>query len=105
MSEGENQTEFLIQTRVKPPGGGPQLEGDRAADVIRGTREKLDAAAAVAREAGHSLHGVFIELAPDRGAVEFSVDFEGEAGVPMIARGKASASITITLEWQRAAAP
>lgn len=102
MSEagGEDRVEFLIQTRVRPAGGGPQLEGDRVADVIKGTREKLDAAAAVAREAGRSLHGVFTELAPDRGAVEFSIDFEGEAGMPMVARGKAGASITITLEWE-----
>ncbi len=101
--EGEHQTEFLIQTRLGPPGGGPQLVGDKVADVIKGTKEKLDAAAAVAAAAGRSLHAVFTELSPDRGAVEFSIAFEGEAGVPMVARGKATASITITLEWQGAA--
>ncbi len=44
------------------------------------------------------MRDVFEEIAPNTGSVEFSVSFEGEAGIPMIAKGKATASFTVTLE-------
>ena len=88
---------FLIQTQLEHP-GGPRLEG--AGDtVIQGSERHLEAAAAVAREAGVALRNVFREIAPSTGTVEFSVTFEGEAGVPVLAKGKAGATLTITLEW------
>jgi hypothetical protein len=96
--QNSEQNEFLIQTRLDP-GGGPQLEGRHADAVIKGTQEKLDAAAAVARKTGIALHKVFDELRPDTGAVEFSLAFEGKGGIPMLAAGGAEASITVTLEW------
>ncbi len=100
--QGEDQADFLIQTRLETP-GGPQLQGDRGDAVIRGTQKQLDAAASLARKAGTSLHEVFKELAPDTGSVEFSLTFEGEAGLPVLAKGKAGATITVTLEWKGSA--
>ena len=89
--------EFLIQTEIERP-GGPQLQGatDR---VIQGTEEHLKAAAALAGEAGTALRDVFRDLAPSTGTVEFSLTFEGEAGVPSLAKGKAGATLTVTLQW------
>lgn len=99
-SESETP-DFLIQITPEWP-GGPRLQAaDR--DVIKGTKEQLDAVASVARAAGASLRDVFEELAPNNGSVEFSLSFEGEAGIPMIAKGKATASFTITLEWKQEA--
>lgn len=98
--QDKGQADFFIQTRLETP-GGPQLQGDRTDAVIKGTQKQLDAAASLARKAGTSLHEVFTELAPDTGSVEFSLTFEGEAGMPVLAKGKAGATITVTLEWKR----
>jgi hypothetical protein len=101
MADRSDTPEFLIQITPEWP-GGPRLQADRQ-DVIRGTKEQLDAAASIARAAGVSMRDVFEEIAPSSGSVEFSLSFEGEAGIPMIAKGKATATFAITLEWKRAA--
>src|SRR4051812_34326063 len=88
---------FLIQ--VIPEWPGARLQADDRG-VIEGTKAQLDAVASLARADGSSMRAVFNELAPDKGTVEFSLSFEGEAGIPMIAKGKATASFTVTLEWE-----
>lgn len=90
--------EFLIQVEVEHP-GGPRLEGASEA-VIKGSQRQLDAVATMTRQAGTALRGAFLELAPSSGSVEFSLSFEGEAGLPVLAKGKATANITVTMEWQ-----
>jgi hypothetical protein len=67
--------------------------------VIEGSQRQLDAAASVAREAGLALRNVFEEIAPKTGTVEFSLTFEGEAGLPILAKGKAGATLTVILQW------
>jgi Trypsin-co-occurring domain 1 len=88
---------FLIQTQLEHP-GGPRLEGV-GDSLIRGSERQLKAAAGLAGEAGVALRDVFLELAPNSGTVEFSLTFEGEAGLPVLAKGKAGATLTVTLEW------
>ncbi len=95
--ENEGQIpEFLIQTRLEQ--GGVSLQSSSDA-VVKGNQKRLEQAAQLARETGSELKDVFKELAPDKGAVEFALTFEGEAGLPVLAKGKVGASITVTLEW------
>lgn len=96
MAEPEAQPQFLIQ--VEPEVAGARLEfGGRG--VIEGSKEKLEAAAALAEEAAKKLGGLFTGVGPDSGSVEFALTFEGEAGMPVLAKGKFGASITVTLNW------
>lgn len=93
------EPEFLIQTRIEPI-GGVRLEG--AGDfAITGSKKQLIAAAAVAEKAGDAMHGVFQKLAPTSGSVAFSITFTAETGVPMIAKGSGSGTLTVTLEWAK----
>jgi Trypsin-co-occurring domain 1 len=95
--------QFLIE--IAPEGAsGPQLQSGRRRTRIPATEENLEQAAAFAHRAGRALKSTFDELAPSKGTVEFALAFVGEAGVPMLARGKASATLTITLEWGEAGA-
>lgn len=90
--------DFLIQVGIEVP-GGPQLQAS-SENLIKGSERQLEAAAAVARQAGIALKDVFEDLAPSKGSVEFTISFEGEAGLPVIAKGKASASLAVSLEWE-----
>lgn len=88
--------EFLIQ--VRPEGGGVSLQG--SSDAIRAVgRDRFEAAAALARTAAETVGSAVKDVAPDKGTVEFGLTFEAETGVPILAKGKVGASITVTLEW------
>lgn len=93
---------FLIQTGFEH--SGPQLEGDRGGGAIEGTKKHLEAAAAVAESAGEAMRGVFGRLAPNSDSVEFDVSFTGEAGIPMLGKATAGASLKVTLQWSSSAA-
>jgi hypothetical protein len=90
---------FLIQVATEPPGARLEGAGDL---VVEGTRRHLEAAAELARTAAQTVGNVIREHAPDGGRIEFALTFEGEAGLPVLAKGKAGATLTITLEWSGA---
>jgi Trypsin-co-occurring domain 1 len=96
MAGDATQPEFLIQVEQDAPGVRLERASDR---VIDGSEEKLDAAAALAHQAAEKLGDVFTKGGPDSGSVEFGLTFEAETGVPILAKGKVGASITVTLNW------
>lgn len=93
----QDEPEFFIQIAPEV-GSGPQLQST-GGNLIAGSRDRLEAAAELAGRTGASLKAVFEELRPDKGTVEFAVTFEADSGIPVIAKGKATASLTVTLEW------
>jgi hypothetical protein len=90
-------SEFLIQVQLEGPGTRLEGAGDTA---IKGAQKHLEAAGALARQAAETVGKAVKEAAPTSGAVEFSITFEGEAGLPVLAKGKAGATLTITLGWE-----
>lgn len=100
MSAGEESVipheEFLIQ--VLPETGGVVLQ-DSADSVVKGSRERFEAAGKLAQVAAETVGTAVKAVAPNKGTVEFSITFEAEHGIPVLAKGKVGASITITLEW------
>jgi hypothetical protein len=92
----QSRPEFLIEVAGA---AGPRLEAssDR---VIKGSKEHLEAAATVAEEAAETLGKLFhAPGAPDGGSIEFGLSFEAEGGVPVFAKGRVGATITVTLNW------
>lgn len=88
---------FLIE--VASP-GGPRLEAS-SERVIEGGTKNLDAASHVAREAATRFGPLFKGPgAPDEGSVEFGISFEAESGIPVFAKGKVGATLTVTLTWK-----
>jgi len=94
MSNG-TEPEFLIQVEET---GGARLESS-GREVIKASDKQLDAAAELAHRASDKLSKVFASAGPDSGSVEFALSFEGEAGLPVLAKGKVGTSITVTLNW------
>ena len=94
--ETRETSDFLIQVQLEGPGVQLQGAGDSA---IKGTQKHLEAAGELARQAAETVGKAVKEAAPTSGGVEFSITFEGEAGLPVLAKGKAGATLTITLEW------
>jgi hypothetical protein len=90
------EEEFLIQ--VLPEGGGVVLQ-DSADSIVRAGRDRFDAAAKLAQIAAETVGSTVKAVSPDKGTVEFGLTFEAESGLPVLAKGKVGASITITLEW------
>jgi len=87
---------FLIQVESESPGGRLEASG---AGIIKGSQEHLDAAADLARRAAATMSDVFRTAGPDAGSVEFALTFEGSAGLPVLAKGKIGATLTVRLEW------
>ena len=48
---------------------------------------------------GSDLGDAIQRLAPSTGTLEFGIEMGGEAGVPFVAKGTATAHVTVTLEW------
>lgn len=90
--------QFLIQVRQESAGARLERAGD---EVIDGSEDKLDAAAAIAHQAAEKLNDVFTGAGPDSGSVEFGLTFEAETGIPILAKGTVGASITVTLNWEK----
>lgn len=94
-----SDAKFLIE--VASP-GGPRLEAS-SERVIEGGTKNLDAATEVAREAAQRMGPLFKGPgAPDEGSVEFGLSFEAETGIPVFAKGKVGATLTVTLTWKGA---
>ena len=94
---------FYIQVRREPPGGPRLEEEEEDVYLIPGSQRHLDAAADLGRRAADSLGKLFGEgVGPHSGSVEFSLTFEGTAGIPLLAKGKAGATITVTLRCENA---
>ena len=51
---------------------------------------------------GKDLFQAIQTVAPDKGSVELGFKVSGEAGIPVLAAGKAEANISVTLEWDKA---
>ncbi|SRR6266487_1533027 len=98
MVEDTAQPEFLIQ--VAPEEQGVLLQSGKRG-VIKGSEEKLEAAAKLAEQASEKLGRLFKGAGPDSGSVEFALTFEGETGIPVLAKGKVGTSITVTLNWRK----
>lgn len=90
------EEEFLIQ--VLPEGGGVALQ-DSSDAIVRAGKDRFEAAAKLARIAAETVGSAVKAASPDKGSVEFGLTFEAESGLPVLAKGKVGASITITLEW------
>jgi hypothetical protein len=88
--------EFLIQ--VLPEGGGVALQGS-ADSIVKAGRDRFEAAAQLAQTAADTVGKAVKAAAPEKGSVEFGLTFEAESGVPVLAKGKVGASITVSLEW------
>jgi hypothetical protein len=90
------EEEFLIQ--VLPEGGGVALQ-DSSDAIVRAGKDRFEAAAKLARIAAETVGSAVKSASPDKGSVEFGLTFEAESGLPVLAKGKVGASITVTLEW------
>ncbi len=91
-------SEILIQVRDDAP--GVQLQASSEA-VFRGSRRNLEAAGRLAKVAAETVGKALVEAGPTKGTVEFSISFEAEVGVPVLAKGKGTGSVTVTLEWDK----
>lgn len=89
---------FLIQVEQEQGGARLQYGGG---NVIKGSDEKLEAVSDLAHKAAEKLSSLFTGAGPDSGSVEFGMTFEAESGVPVLAKGKVGASITVTLNWEK----
>jgi Trypsin-co-occurring domain 1 len=98
MSASTNEPEILIQVRDDLPGVQLQASSDA---VIKGSRRNLEAAGALAKVAAETVGRALVDAAPTKGTVEFSISFEAEVGVPVLAKGKGTGSVTVTLEWDK----
>lgn len=98
LSPDSHDPDFLIQVRDNVPGAQLQASSDA---VIRGSRGNLEAAGRLAKVAAETVGRALIEAGPTKGTVEFSISFEAEVGVPVLAKGKGTGSVTVTLEWDK----
>ena len=89
---------ILIQVREDMP--GVQLQASSEA-IIRGSRRNLERAGELAKIAAETVGKALAEASPTKGTVEFSISFEAEVGVPVLAKGKGTGSVTVTLEWEK----
>jgi hypothetical protein len=83
-----NGTEILVESSVTVPDGTdsadlPSLK--RVGDAIEGVAQDL--------------MGAIKKAEPDTATVALGFEVSGEAGLPVLAKGKATANVTVTLEW------
>lgn len=83
-------------------------DGDAGGDDGIGSVGLVDAASleeavATVAEVATLVRDRLDAIAPSRATVEFGVSFEGRAGklIALVFEGKAQASLTVTLEWER----
>lgn len=92
---------FFIQV-AREPGGplAPQLATD---GVVAATPERLQQISAAIRETSDSLVASLRSLAhqPSEVEIEFGVSVGGEAGVPLVSKGKIDANFTVKVKWSR----
>jgi hypothetical protein len=98
MASSAEQPAFFIQVEPEAIGDHMLLSGGK---VIEGSEENLDAAADLARKAAGKFADIFTDVGPKAGEVAFGLTFEAEGGVPVLAKGKVGASITVTLKWEK----
>lgn len=99
MAEDSSNVEFLIQIEQDDSGARLQAGGG---NVIPGSDKKLEAVSDLAHKAADKLGDLFKGAGPDSGSVEFGLTFEAETGIPVLAKGTLGASITVTLNWEKA---
>lgn len=77
--------------------------GDGMASVGLVDAAALEVALATIGEAAALLRQKLEQIAPTKSVVEFGVSFEAKGGklVALLFEGKAQASLTVTLEWER----
>lgn len=63
----------------------PSIDFEQVRRVIEG----------IGNDLGETIKG----LAPGKGTLEFGIELGGEAGMPFVVRGTATAHVTVTLEW------
>ena len=87
----------LVRVRVA------QGAGDGMGSVGLVDAAALEEALATIREAAALLRDKLEEIAPTKATVEFGVSFEAKAGklVALLFEGKGTASLTVSLEWER----
>lgn len=91
--------EILIQVREDLPGGAMLQASSNS--LVRGSRRNLEAAGQLAKVAAETVGKALLEASPTKGTVEFSISFEAELGVPVLAKGRGTGSVTVTLEWDK----
>lgn len=95
--QGSVPSEGRFYIQIEPETPGVRLQAT-AESIVEGTDRQLKSAADVAERAADAMRGVFERTAPQKGTVEFALTFEGSAGLPVLAKGKVGATLTVTLE-------
>jgi hypothetical protein len=99
-------------TRVQLGGGHvvlARVAGVETPAVTEGALQppSLPAAATVIdtiRAVGEAVQEAIETVRPDKASVEFGIELEGSGGIPIVAQGKATAHLTVALEWEFAEA-
>ena len=83
-----NGAEVGVEVEVAPGAGlaPPSINWGQVQKVIEG----------IGKDIGATLK----KVQPTKGTVEFGLELKGDAQVPLVAKGSATAHITVTLEWE-----